>query len=262
MKNRSYRLARCAGIFLVVGATQVSAQSTNPAPSLAVAGPVAANSTPPVAVAPGLMPVFHPPDLLGGILPVRVGGGSRGGDNEGVTVEVLVPDQIALTTEAQPSLYWYQSKAARTHCEVTLTQPKKAKPLLDVQSSGSSSAGVHSVKLSDFKVKLSPNIVYRWSLAIIVDPRNRSQDILASGVIEYQKPSPELAAKLATASDSDRAAIYAGAGIWYDALDSISTRMAQNPGDRDLQDQRAKLLTQVGLDGQQIEATHSKVPQG
>jgi hypothetical protein len=246
MKSFSFYIGVLAGTFMLFEQGRVLAQSANPVPS--------------VAVAPSSLPVFHPPSLTGGILPVRVGGGSRGGETDGVLVEVLVPDQIALTTKAQPSLYWYQSKAARTHCEVTLTQPKKAKPLLDLQSSGASSAGIHAVKLSDFKVKLAPNVVYRWSVAIIVDPKNRSQDILANGVIEYQKPTAELAAKLAAVADSDRAAIYAEAGIWYDALDSLSTRIAQNPDNRELQDQRAKLLSQIGLDGSRIEVAQSKAP--
>jgi hypothetical protein len=260
MKSFSFYIVVFAGIFMLLEMGWGLAQSTHSATSPSPAVSETANPTPSVAVATSSMPVFHPPSLEGGILPVRVGGGSRGGETNGVLVEVLVPDQIALTTQAQPSLYWYQSKAARTHCEVTLTQPKKAKPLLDLQSSGASSAGIHSVKLSHFKVKLTPNVVYRWSVAIIVDPKNRSQDILANGVIEYQEPTAELAAKLAAAADSDRAAIYAEAGIWYDALDSLSTRIDRNPGNGELQDQRAKLLSQIGLDGAQIEVAQSKAP--
>src|ERR1019366_9474295 len=89
-------------------------------------------STPPASPAPAtqeptsLHPIiFHPPGgVSGGILPIRIGGGSRGSANDGLSVQVLVPDQVALTTQAQPSLYWYQNKAAKTQCEVTLTEPK------------------------------------------------------------------------------------------------------------------------------------------
>jgi len=232
------------GLAVFLSSDFASAQTTNAA---------AAPATPPVAVS--AMPVYHPPDVSGGVLPIRVGGGSRGGASDGVTVEVLVPDQIALTSQEQPSLYWYQSKAAKTRCEVTLTQPKKAKPLLVLQSTGATAAGIHAMKLSDHKVKLEPKVVYKWSVALVTDPQNRSEDIIANGVIEYVPPSPDLTAKLATADASQASSLFAGAGYWYDALDSISTAISRNPSDASLQAARASLLTQVGLDGAKIEKT-------
>jgi Domain of Unknown Function (DUF928) len=211
-------------------------------------------TTPPVvAVAPMLL--YHPPDVSGGVLPIRVGGGSRGGQNEGVVLEVLVPDQVALTTHAQPTLYWYQSKAAKTLCELTLTQPKKAKPLLVLRSNGPTSAGIHALKIADHKVILEPKVVYKWSVALVVDPANRSQDIIANGVIQYVPASSELTAKLAGANASQAASAYAAAGIWYDALDAASAAIAQKPSDTSLQSARESLLTQVGLDGAKIEST-------
>jgi Domain of Unknown Function (DUF928) len=212
----------------------------------------------PPAVAASALPVYHPPEISGGILPIRVGGGSRGAGSDDMTVEVLVPDQIALTTRVQPSLYWYQSKAAKTRCEVTLTQPEVARPLLVLQSTGPTPAGIHAIRLGDYKVKLAPKVVYKWSVAVVTDAENRSEDIIANGVIEYREPSPDLAAKLASGDDSNRASLYAAAGIWYDALDALSTLIEKNPHDRALQDQRAALLTQVGLNGARIEETTFK----
>ena len=221
-----------------------SAQTTNAA------------AAPTVAVSP--MPVYHPPDVSGGVLPIRVGGGSRGGAAGNVTVEVLVPDQIALTSQEQPSLYWYQSEAAKTRCEVTLTQPKVAKPLLVLQSTGATAAGIHALKLDQHKIKLEPKVVYRWSVALVTDPKNRSEDIIADGVIEYVPPSPDLTAKLATADSSQASALFAGAGYWYDALDAVSTAIGKDPSNSSLQAARASLLTQVGLDGAKIEQTAFK----
>jgi hypothetical protein len=224
--------------------------------SLATAGAqptnVVANSPAPLVVAHTQLPVYHPPEISGGILPLRVGGGSRGANGDGIAIEVLVPDHIALTTREQPSLYWYQSKAAKTLCEVTLTQPKKAKPLLVLRSATPTEPGIHSIRLADFKVKLTPNIIYKWSVAVVLDPANRSEDIIANGIIEFVTPSPQVAAQLGEATDANRAAIYADAGIWYDALDSLSDLIEKNPGNQTLQDQRSQLLTQVGLDGAKI----------
>jgi hypothetical protein len=96
-----------------------------PAPAAPASTPTADATPPPAAFHPM---IFHPPGgVSGGVLPIRVGGGSRGGADDGLSVQVLVPEQIALTTQAQPSLYWYQNKAAKTQCEVTLTEPKNPK---------------------------------------------------------------------------------------------------------------------------------------
>jgi hypothetical protein len=206
--------------------------------------------------------VFHPSsEDSGGILPVRVGGGSRGdkADNM-VNIAVLVPDQLALTVQAQPSLYWYQDKATKTVCEITVTEPKDPKPLVMLKTGQSTPAGIHAIRLSKFNVKLEPNVVYKWSVAVVLDPENRSQDIIANGVIKRIEPSPDLAAKLAAASDQDKAAIYAEGSIWYDALQAISDQIAKDPQDSALRDERADLLKQVGLPGAQMESTVAKSP--
>ena len=205
--------------------------------------------------------IFHPPGgVSGGILPIRVGGGSRGGPNDGLSVQVLVPEQMALTTEAQPSLYWFQNKAAKTRCEVTVTEPKNPKPLLEMKSGASVPAGIHAIRLSKFNVSLKPDVIYKWSVAVVVDPGNRSLDVVANGVIKRVAPSPDLAGKLATAADADKAALFAENGIWYDALQSISDQIDKSPKDTTLRQERADLLKQVGMDGATMDATLSSSP--
>ena len=141
-----------------------------------------------------------------------------------------MPDAEAHTTQAQPTLYWYQSKEAPTHCEVTLTEPKNPKPLLSLNSAAPTPAGIHELRLSKTKVELKPGVVYRWSIAVVVDPQNRSQDIIANGVIKRVDVPADLKAKLDQASDADKPALYAESGIWYDALQAISDQIAKDPG--------------------------------
>jgi hypothetical protein len=70
---------------------------------------------------------------------------------------------------------------------------------------------------------------------------------VASGNLKRIEPSKELAQELAAAKPADLPAIYAQAGIWYDALDAISNEIDANPKDSSLRHQRADLLKQVGL---------------
>src|SRR5260221_413143 len=51
---------------------------------------------------------------------VRVTGGSRGTGDTSITLDVLAPDEIGVTTQEQPSLFWFQSKPAEAKFELTL----------------------------------------------------------------------------------------------------------------------------------------------
>jgi len=177
----------------------------------------------------------------------RQSGGTRGSGDKLPTLAVLAPDHIALTTQAQPALFWFQSAPAKAAFQLTLTEPKKPKPLLNVNLDKAEVAGIRAISLSRQGVTLEPGITYEWHIALIPDPANRSKDVMAGGGIK-RIPSPAgLDEKLAKAPPAERAVIYAEAGIWYDALQSISTAIAANPKDESLHALRASLLKQAGL---------------
>jgi len=160
---------------------------------------------------------------------------------------VLAPDDTGVTTQEQPSLFWYQSKPAQAKFELTLLQENKPKPLLHVAFDRSAKAGIQRLKLADHSVKLDPGIEYQWVVALVTDPDNRSSDLIASGVIKRVAPSSELKEKLAKAAPSAVPAVYAQAGIWYDALAALTDQIDAQPDNKALRDARADLLRQVGL---------------
>jgi len=130
---------------------------------------------------------------------------------------------------------------------LTVVEPKNPKSLLSLTSPGADKPGIHQVKLTRHGVELQPDVVYEWSVAIVPDAENRSKDVVAKGVIKRVKPSDALVRQLETANDLERASIYAQAGIWYDALATISSAIEAHPNDASLREQRASLLKQVGL---------------
>jgi hypothetical protein len=164
-----------------------------------------------------------------------------------VRLDVLAPDETGLTTQEQPSLFWYQSKPAAARFELTLLEEDKPKPVLQVKMDRSSQAGIQRLKLSEHNIKLQPDVEYRWVVALVLDPNNRSNDLIASGFIKRVEPSKELQEKLAKAAPGERAAIYAQAGIWHDALGALSDQIEAQPNNETLRTQRADLLRQVGL---------------
>lgn len=177
----------------------------------------------------------------------RVGGGSRGVGDDAPKLSALAPDHMGLTIQEQPTLYWYVSKPVVAHIEVTVINDQSVDPLVERDIAVPTKAGIQSMRLADFGVKLKPNVEYRWYVSLIIDPAQRSNDIIASGTIQRILPSQELQERLAHADKKSLTGIYAEAGIWYDALSSISDFIAVKPEEQALREQRAELLEQVGL---------------
>jgi len=191
---------------------------------------------------------YNPPkDVLGGTRVDGLDGGSRGGGVKLPSLYVLAPNHTALTTQAQPSLFWYQSGPATTRFELTVVEPKNPKPLLKVGADKADQPGIHRLPLGKYNVTLAPGVLYKWTIALVPDPANRSQDVIASGTIQRTAPDAEFTAALATAEGPDKAALYAGKGFWYDALEAVTNEINAAPKDKDLRLQRATLLDQAGL---------------
>jgi hypothetical protein len=180
---------------------------------------------------------------------VRVTGGSRGTGEAVTRLDVLAPDEVGLTTQEQPCLFWYQSKPAEAAFELTLLQEQKVKPLLRVYVERYGKSGLQRLRLSDFGVKLEKGIEYQWVVALITDAENRSTDLVASGAIQRVDATPQLQSRLAQAGGQTAgiAAAYAEEGVWYDALATLSDQLEAEPANLELRVERAELLRQVGL---------------
>jgi hypothetical protein len=220
------------------------------------AAPVPADPNGPSSIAPKPL-AFHPPGVSSGILPIRIGGGSRGGSTNGLALVALVPDCLVYTSVEQPTLYWYQSDIVTHPCQITVTIPKYAKPLIVLKTDAQVPAGIHAIRFPKLNAKLAPDVAYYWSVAVLMDPESHSQDIIASGLIQYKVPTPEVAAQLAASSPADKPSIYAQNGYWYDALQFLSDEIDHDPKNADLRATYASLLKQVGLDGARIESAYA-----
>lgn len=190
------------------------------------------------------VPVYNPPKR--GAPAGRVGGGTRGGTNVFV-LSVLAPDHSGFTTSEQPNLYWYISTSTSLPIELTVMDSQGIKPILETRISAPVKPGIQRVRLADYNIKLALGAAYRWYVAVVPDAERRSKDILAGGAIERVDMAEELKAKLAKSKTNETPFIYAEAGLWYDALKSISDLIDAEPQNRELHQQRTALLTQVGL---------------
>jgi len=204
------------------------------------------SSAPPTAVKPAPRPVYQPPKLG---KPARtVGGGSRGSQGKVPALFVVAPDHVGQTTSAKPSLFYFIDRVPdpSIRVEFTLLDEDGVEPLVETVLPTPKRAGVHRIRLSDHGVQLAAGTEYEWSVSLVLDPNERSKDIVATSWIDRIPESGELKSRLA--SEGATATVYAEEGLWYDALAALSDEIDGNPGNVQLAEQRAELLRQVGLD--------------
>lgn len=226
----------------------VSAQEA-PTSSPPAASPATAPPATPTRKPSGLPKLnYSKPPGATGVPTDRQKGGTRGGGDGVATIYVLAPsDHVSLTTQAQPKLFWYQGQPSKTAFELTLIEPKKARPLLSFKDDKPQPAGIRALSLAQAGVTLTPGVTYQWHVALIPDPENRSKDVIATGYIKRIEAPADLSSKTTSAPLAERAAHFAQAGLWYDALQAISTAMAAEPKNTELRKLRGSLLDQARL---------------
>jgi hypothetical protein len=162
-------------------------------------------------------------------------------------ISTLTPSEgAALTTREQPSLFAFVSDQTNHEVRFTVTEPAKADPAF-VFAVSQCAPGIRRVNLAEYGLTLPVGKDLKWSIIVRPDKDNRSLDLFSIGNIKRVQPDPALVKKLKDAPPSEHAAIYAEAGIWYDALGALADQIAANPNDADLLAQQRAFLDQVGL---------------
>jgi hypothetical protein len=221
-------------------------------PSGAEAGEASADTTSDVSAAPekeaaktAAPPIYVPPSRKAPR--TRTGGATRGTGPAVPAVEVLAPESVGLTLESQPVLYWYIGEPANRRAELIVLKETAAEPLLTASLGVPKHSGVQRIRLADHGVELETGVDYQWFVAITSKADPDGHDHVAGGGIALTDVPAKLAPKLAATSEARRAHVLAEGGIWYDAMDALSQRIADAPDDATLRLQRADLLDQVGL---------------
>ena len=227
-------------IFIALLSVAVSAASLAPAPSPAQAPP----PSPAQDEAALAMPEYKPParGAPGG----RVGGASRGTVKATIplpTIEPLAPDGNAgQTISPTPILYFYASQPIAWPTQFTISAPLRPDPVIEVNIPAPQQAGVYAIRTADYHIQLQPGVLYTWSVSVILNPKAPSRDIVASASLLRAASDPALESALHGAPPSRRAALFAQAGFWYDAVAAAA--------DMEAFDRHATLdalMTEVGL---------------
>ncbi len=192
-------------------------------------------------------PRYRPP--IRGAPATRIGGGSRGADGTDWTLWVLTPEHTGLTTRSSPTLYWYTSKpVSGQQTQITIIELGALDPVLETTLGGTLPPGIHGLDLSHWGVALKTDAEYEWFVSVVRNGAQRSSDFTTGGTIQRVAPPPDVRAQVADSHARAAPFIYAEQGIWYDAIDTLSRLIEDNPRDGTLLRHRAALLRQVGLE--------------
>jgi Domain of Unknown Function (DUF928) len=183
---------------------------------------------------------FVPPDRGA---PTTVGGASRGGSLCEEIAPLIPKDSehqdkpyFGLAVTDRPTFFSYfrgspdyVGKEVIFYLDEYNPQTDRASELYEAKLTLPDRAGTISVSLPE-SVKLEVGKVYKWSMQTICESSDTttSTSIIdeyqgVSGWIELVDRSDALSRKLAMAkSASSRAKVYAEAGIWFDALDTLA----------------------------------------
>jgi hypothetical protein len=206
--TRHFTIALAVAIVAAVWRVPLPALAQNDAPA------AAQDDTPPPE------PAYKPPPR--GAPGGRVGGASRGTVKVTAplpTIDLLAPDgHTGLTTSATPTLYFFASQPIAWPTQFTISTPSQARPLLEVNIPAPRQPGVYAIRTADYPVRLDSGIVYTWSVSVILNPKARSRDIVASASLLRTATEPTVEAALRGGPPNRRAAILAQAGLWYDAV--------------------------------------------
>ncbi len=192
-----------------------------------------------------------PPDPGGN----PTGTGGTGGRTTGpcntttlVNLTLLVPQShFAKTTSEHPTFLWYLSANVSVPVKFTLSEPKVSKPIFEKQIENLK-AGITQLEIPQNVPNLVPGRQYKWAVKLICNPNKPADDLVEDSPFDTVSSTPELKQQLANAkSDQEKAAIYAKAGLWYDALASIWAAHKANPKNESIREDFLLLLHQGGL---------------
>lgn len=168
---------------------------------------------------------------------------------------LLVPDlkpeessPWGLTIYEFTTFFGYIPETSASQGELQIWEPKKRGKRLvySMNFDLPERPGIVSISLSDGAPPLEVGKQYQWSLTIVCDADNRSNNPTADGWIERVEPSPRLADILENARPIKLYALYAEEGLWYDALASLAEMRRHRPDEANLADWK-ELLRSAGL---------------
>lgn len=159
----------------------------------------------------------------------------------------LLPDVGRVQTVGQPTFFAYVPATPAQKAEFILRDSITNRSVYRTPVNISSNPGIVSVTLPPERT-LELNRNYQWRLAIICNEEDRSGDVVVEGIVVRIKPSDAMLQEIQKAKPAEVPAIYAEAGVWYDAIATVAKMRRSEPNNPDVIASWTDLLTSIGLE--------------
>jgi hypothetical protein len=163
----------------------------------------------------------------------RVGAATRGDPSTGgaLALDLVAPLRgLGLTRSEQPSLYYLLSGRVSQPLRLAISTPGQSRSLANFELPPTRLPNLGVVRLRDRGVRLAPNQVHVWSVALVLDPNNPSRALVASAPIECRPANPGFERSVRDTPPERRHAVLAQAGYWYDAFEVAETNRDRDGG--------------------------------
>ena len=170
--------------------------------------------------------------------------GTSGGGSRPIAPSCLVPPEsksspillapkryLGLTSQSHPTFWVHLPTTTAKTIEFSLFD-RTRKGIYQVSLPTPSSAGLLAIPLPKTEPGLSNDRSYNWTVALVCNPKRRTEDWVMGGWIQRQAPSNRLQQALKQDSNAiDQAKSYLQDNFWYDAL---TTLLELSPESKDL----------------------------
>jgi len=162
--------------------------------------------------------------------------------------ELLDKKQIEIesTLSPRPTFLVHITQPSVKNAEFVVLN-EKGELVADEKIALTGNPGILSMTLPASSKPLEVGQLYHWSFSVICDPGDSGANIVVDGWVKRIEQDPTLAAQLQKASERDRAALYAQAEIWTDALSTLAELRKAKPNDPQVADDWKSLLESVNL---------------
>lgn len=163
------------------------------------------------------------------------------------SLTALVPGHhLGLTQSDRPNFFVYIPQTTAQTAEFSL---------FDEQMNGIyqvsvpvTKAGLVSISLLDSAPSLVKDKPYYWTVALVCNPSDRTDDWVVGGWIERAEPSATLKQQLANVTAVERVSLYAKQGFWYEALNTLVEFQRTQPNHPVVATTWAELMKSVELE--------------
>ncbi|MBF0451100.1 MAG: DUF928 domain-containing protein [Candidatus Magnetomorum sp.] len=158
----------------------------------------------------------------------------------------ICPDHVGWTSTESPDLFFYISGPWPDKIEFAINEFNRLspEPVLEVSFDHIQHEGIYSVSLSDYGIKLKPDVEYEFFFAIVLDDIERTSDILTSGAIKYVLMDAQ---KFQNIQTDNAHFFYATSGYWFDAYACLFKAIQHSQSNSLLKAQHTSLLKQIHL---------------